>query len=135
MHVDDLRSILPQLGFDYGGVGPAGTWQERIGAGSSWMQQASRRPGALLGIRQSLIDSYGSCWSPAATRRAQAVSECVVFLVDRGRFRLFRACEVYGVDLTYCKTAFNTTINLKNDMIAGRAKEGSCVNLSVFEGQ
>ena len=33
----------------------------------------SRRPGALLGIHQSLVDSYGSCWSPAATRRAQAV--------------------------------------------------------------
>jgi NNP family nitrate/nitrite transporter-like MFS transporter len=28
MHIDDLRHILPQLGFDYGGVGPAGTWQE-----------------------------------------------------------------------------------------------------------
>jgi NNP family nitrate/nitrite transporter-like MFS transporter len=28
MHVDDLRAILPQLGFDYSGVGPAGTWQE-----------------------------------------------------------------------------------------------------------
>jgi len=28
MHVDDLRSILPQLGFDYAIGGPAGAWQE-----------------------------------------------------------------------------------------------------------
>jgi MFS transporter, NNP family, nitrate/nitrite transporter len=28
MHVDDLRAILPQLGFDYSVPGPAGAWQE-----------------------------------------------------------------------------------------------------------
>ncbi|HEV2448111.1 MAG TPA: hypothetical protein VGS58_19405, partial [Candidatus Sulfopaludibacter sp.] len=28
MHIDDLRAILPQLGFDYRVGGPAGTWQE-----------------------------------------------------------------------------------------------------------
>jgi NNP family nitrate/nitrite transporter-like MFS transporter len=28
MHIDDLRAILPQLGFDYGMAGPAGSWQE-----------------------------------------------------------------------------------------------------------
>jgi MFS transporter, NNP family, nitrate/nitrite transporter len=28
MHVDDLRTILPQLGFDYTMTGPAGSWQE-----------------------------------------------------------------------------------------------------------
>jgi NNP family nitrate/nitrite transporter-like MFS transporter len=28
MHIDDLRSILPQLGFDYGIRGSAGVWQE-----------------------------------------------------------------------------------------------------------
>lgn len=28
MHIDDLRSILPQLGFDYTTPGPAGNWQE-----------------------------------------------------------------------------------------------------------
>jgi MFS transporter, NNP family, nitrate/nitrite transporter len=28
MHVDDLRAILPQLGFDYTMPGPAGNWQE-----------------------------------------------------------------------------------------------------------
>ena len=28
MHVDDLRAILPQVGFDYRIPGPAGTWQE-----------------------------------------------------------------------------------------------------------
>jgi hypothetical protein len=28
MHIDDLRTILPQLGFDYSMPGPAGTWQE-----------------------------------------------------------------------------------------------------------
>jgi hypothetical protein len=27
MHVDDLRSILPQLGFDYAMPGPVGHWQ------------------------------------------------------------------------------------------------------------
>lgn len=28
MHIDDLRRVLPQLGFDYGVPGPAGYWQE-----------------------------------------------------------------------------------------------------------
>lgn len=28
MHIDDLRAILPQLGFDYRVPGPAGAWQE-----------------------------------------------------------------------------------------------------------
>jgi nitrate/nitrite transporter NarK len=28
MHVDDLKQILPQLGFDYAVPGPAGSWQE-----------------------------------------------------------------------------------------------------------
>jgi nitrate/nitrite transporter NarK/nitrate reductase gamma subunit len=28
MHIDDLRAILPQLGFDYAMPGKAGTWQE-----------------------------------------------------------------------------------------------------------
>jgi NNP family nitrate/nitrite transporter-like MFS transporter len=28
MHIDDLRAILPQLGFDYATPGPAGAWQE-----------------------------------------------------------------------------------------------------------
>lgn len=28
MHIDDLRTILPQLGFDYSMEGPAGAWQE-----------------------------------------------------------------------------------------------------------
>ena len=28
MHIDDLRSVLPQLGFDYSVAGPAGAWQE-----------------------------------------------------------------------------------------------------------
>jgi len=28
MHIDDLRAILPQLGFDYRIEGPAGHWQE-----------------------------------------------------------------------------------------------------------
>jgi nitrate/nitrite transporter NarK len=28
MHVDDLKKILPELGFDYGAPGPAGHWQE-----------------------------------------------------------------------------------------------------------
>jgi NNP family nitrate/nitrite transporter-like MFS transporter len=28
MHIDDLRSILPQLGFDYRTPGPGGNWQE-----------------------------------------------------------------------------------------------------------
>lgn len=28
MHIDDLRAILPQLGFDYRAPGPAGYWQE-----------------------------------------------------------------------------------------------------------
>ncbi|MBZ5586795.1 MAG: MFS transporter, partial [Acidobacteriia bacterium] len=28
MHVDDLKAILPQLGFDYALAGPAGNWQE-----------------------------------------------------------------------------------------------------------
>jgi MFS transporter, NNP family, nitrate/nitrite transporter len=28
MHIDDLHSILPQLGFDYATPGPAGHWQE-----------------------------------------------------------------------------------------------------------
>ena len=28
MHIDDLRSIMPQLGFDYATPGPAGHWQE-----------------------------------------------------------------------------------------------------------
>jgi NNP family nitrate/nitrite transporter-like MFS transporter len=28
MHIDDLRAILPQLGFDYTVPGPAGAWQE-----------------------------------------------------------------------------------------------------------
>ncbi len=28
MHIDDLRTILPQLGFDYGMAAPAGHWQE-----------------------------------------------------------------------------------------------------------
>ncbi|MFN7997565.1 MAG: MFS transporter [Bryobacteraceae bacterium] len=28
MHIDDLRAILPQLGFDYRMPGPAGSWQE-----------------------------------------------------------------------------------------------------------
>jgi NNP family nitrate/nitrite transporter-like MFS transporter len=28
MHIDDLRSVLPQVGFDYGIAGPAGAWQE-----------------------------------------------------------------------------------------------------------
>jgi hypothetical protein len=28
MHIDDLRTILPQLGFDYRVPGSAGTWQE-----------------------------------------------------------------------------------------------------------
>jgi nitrate/nitrite transporter NarK len=28
MHIDDLRAILPQLGFDYTLPGPAGAWQE-----------------------------------------------------------------------------------------------------------
>jgi NNP family nitrate/nitrite transporter-like MFS transporter len=28
MHIDDLRAILPQLGFDYGIAGSAGVWQE-----------------------------------------------------------------------------------------------------------
>ncbi len=28
MHVDDLKTILPQLGFDYSLPGPAGNWQE-----------------------------------------------------------------------------------------------------------
>src|SRR5215831_9590448 len=68
-------------------------------------------------------------------RHTQRLAECIAFLVDRGRFRLFRACEVSGVDLTYCKTAFNTTINFNDDMMAGRAKEGPSVNLSVFDGQ
>jgi hypothetical protein len=27
MHVEDIRSILPQLGFDYTAPGPAGHWQ------------------------------------------------------------------------------------------------------------
>src|SRR5207302_8048392 len=28
MHVDDLKTILPRLGFDYGVAGNAGSWQE-----------------------------------------------------------------------------------------------------------
>jgi len=28
MHVDDLRAVLPELGFDYAMPGPAGNWQE-----------------------------------------------------------------------------------------------------------
>jgi MFS transporter, NNP family, nitrate/nitrite transporter len=28
MHIDDLKRILPQLGFEYGIAGPAGNWQE-----------------------------------------------------------------------------------------------------------
>jgi hypothetical protein len=28
MHIDDLKRVLPQLGFDYRIAGPAGTWQE-----------------------------------------------------------------------------------------------------------
>jgi NNP family nitrate/nitrite transporter-like MFS transporter len=28
MHIDDLKRVLPQLGFDYRLAGPAGTWQE-----------------------------------------------------------------------------------------------------------
>jgi hypothetical protein len=28
MHIDDLRAILPQVGFDYTTPGPAGHWQE-----------------------------------------------------------------------------------------------------------
>jgi NNP family nitrate/nitrite transporter-like MFS transporter len=28
MHVDDLKTVLPQLGFDYSMAGPAGNWQE-----------------------------------------------------------------------------------------------------------
>jgi hypothetical protein len=28
MHVDDLKTVLPQLGFDYTIAGPAGNWQE-----------------------------------------------------------------------------------------------------------
>jgi hypothetical protein len=28
MHVDDLKEILPRLGFDYAIAGPAGNWQE-----------------------------------------------------------------------------------------------------------
>jgi DNA-directed RNA polymerase subunit RPC12/RpoP len=28
MHVDDLKRILPELGFDYAVPGPAGAWQE-----------------------------------------------------------------------------------------------------------
>jgi NNP family nitrate/nitrite transporter-like MFS transporter len=28
MHIDDLRAMLPQLGFDYSVPGPAGAWQE-----------------------------------------------------------------------------------------------------------
>jgi NNP family nitrate/nitrite transporter-like MFS transporter len=28
MHIDDLKRVLPQLGFDYGIAGPAGYWQE-----------------------------------------------------------------------------------------------------------
>lgn len=28
MHIDDLETVLPQLGFDYGMPGPAGNWQE-----------------------------------------------------------------------------------------------------------
>lgn len=28
MHIDDLRSVLPQVGFDYSMPGPAGSWQE-----------------------------------------------------------------------------------------------------------
>ncbi|MDQ6705566.1 MAG: MFS transporter, partial [Acidobacteriota bacterium] len=27
MHVEDLRQVLPQLGFDFGIAGPAGHWQ------------------------------------------------------------------------------------------------------------
>src|SRR4029434_987767 len=28
MHIDDLKTVLPQLGFDYSMPGPAGNWQE-----------------------------------------------------------------------------------------------------------
>jgi MFS transporter, NNP family, nitrate/nitrite transporter len=28
MHIDDLKRVLPQLGFEYGMAGPAGNWQE-----------------------------------------------------------------------------------------------------------
>jgi hypothetical protein len=28
MHVDDLKRVLPQVGFDYRMDGPAGHWQE-----------------------------------------------------------------------------------------------------------
>jgi hypothetical protein len=28
MHVDDLKRVLPQVGFDYSIAGPAGNWQE-----------------------------------------------------------------------------------------------------------
>ncbi len=28
MHVDDLKRVLPQVGFDYSMQGPVGNWQE-----------------------------------------------------------------------------------------------------------
>jgi hypothetical protein len=28
MQIDDLKQVLPQLGFDYRVAGPAGSWQE-----------------------------------------------------------------------------------------------------------
>ena len=56
MHIDDLRAILPQVGFDYAMPGPAGHWQElcpackrkslsmaqmRIKEESSWLKRRS----------------------------------------------------------------------------------------------